>query len=233
VSDFYERYGREYADKNETEPFNALYERPAVLALLGDVAGQRILDAACGPGAHAQALQERGALVTGCDRSAPELAIARERLARGTRLDQLDLTHRLPYPDAAFDSVLCALALHYIEDWSAPLREFHRVLRPDGRLVVSMHHPIVDYRLSGTEDYFATELWQDTWTLAGRRVPISYYRRPFSTIAGAFLDAGFSIERIAEPPPAIEMQERFPDDFRRLSTGPGFLFLVLRRPPQV
>lgn len=228
MRDFYDRYAREYADKNEVSAYNALYERPAVLALLGDVAGKRVLDAACGPGAHAQALQERGALVTGCDRSAPELAIARERLRPGTRLDQVDLTQRLPYGDGEFDAVLCALALHYLEDWSAPLREFNRVLRPGGRLVVSTHHPIEDYRLSGSDNYFATELWHDRWMLGGRQVPISYYRRPLSATTDAFRRAGFSIQRIAEPPPAAAMRELFPEDFRRLSTHPGFLFFVLR-----
>ncbi len=230
MADFYERYAHEYADKNETEPFNAFYERPAVLALLGEVAGQCVLDAGCGPGAHARALQERGALVTGCDRSAAELAIARARLAPGTRLDQVNLARRLPYQDGEFDAILCSLTLHYLEDWSAPLREFRRVLRPAGRLVVSTHHPIQDYRHSGSANYFATELWEDTWTVGGHPVPISYYRRPLSAITGAFSDAGFSIERIVEPAPAPEMAELFPDDFGRLSTSPGFLFLVLRRP---
>lgn len=228
MADFYDRYAREYADKNEVSAYNALYERPAVLELLGDVRGQRVLDAACGPGAHAQALQERGAVVTGCDRSAPELAIARDRLRPGTRLDQVDLTKGLPYAGAEFDAVLCALALHYLEDWSVPLAEFHRVLRPGGRLVVSTHHPIVDLRLSGSDDYFATELWQDHWMVGGREVPISYYRRPFSAMTDAFTAADFVIERIAEPPPAPEIRERFPDDYRRLSSQPGFLFFVLR-----
>lgn len=228
MADFYDRYAREYAEKNDVSAYNALYERPAVLALLGEVAGQRVLDAACGPGAHAKALQQRGALVTGCDRSVPELAIARERLGPGTRLDQVDLTQRLPYADQEFDAVLCALALHYLEDWSVPLRQFHRVLRPAGRLVVSTHHPIDDFRLSGSENYFATELWDDHWTVGGRKVPISYYRRPLSGMTDAFLDAGFSIERIAEPPPAPEMRELFPDDYHRLTTHPGFLFFVLR-----
>lgn len=230
MADFYERYAREYADSNETGPFNALYERPAVLSLLGDVARLRVLDAGCGPGAHARALQERGAVVTGCDRSGPALAIARERLAEGTRLDQVDLRQRLPYADSTFHAVLCALALHYMEDWSGPLREFHRVLRAGGLLVVSTHHPIADYRHSNSQDYFATELWEDTWNVAGQPVPISFYRRPLSAITDAVGDAGFSIERIVEPPPAPEMEERFPDEFRYLSTTPGFLFLVLRRP---
>lgn len=228
--DFYDRYAREYAEKNDVGPFNALYERPAILELVCDVAGRRVLDAACGPGAHARLLQERGAVVTGCDRSSALLAVARELLGPAIRLDQVDLTQPLPYADREFDAVLCALALHYLKDWSGPLREFHRVLRPDGRLVVSTHHPIPDYRCSGSQDYFATELWEDTWMMAGRPVAISYYRRPLSAITDAFLDAGFAIERVVEPPPAPAMRERFPEDFRTLSTQPGFLFLVLRRP---
>lgn len=228
MADFYERYAREYAAKNDSAPFNVLYERPAVLALLGDVAGLRVLDAGCGPGAHAEALQRRGATVTGCDRSGPELAIARKRLAPETRLDQTDLTGALPYPAGEFDAVLCSLVLHYLKDWSGPLREFRRVLRPGGRLVVSTHHPIEDYRLSGSGDYFATELWDDHWTLGGRKVPICYYRRPLSAMTDAFRDAGFAIDRVAEPPPAAEMRERFPEDHHRLSTRPAFLFFVLR-----
>lgn len=99
-----------------------------------------------------------------------------------------------------------------MEGWSAPPREFHRVLRP------------------GTEDYFATELWQDTWTMGGRKVPISFYRRPLSAMLDPCLDAGFSIERVAEPPPAAELRTLSPEDHHRLSTHPAFLFLVLRRP---
>lgn len=228
MGDFYDRYAREYAHKNDTEPFNAFYERPAVLALLGEVAGLRVLDAGCGPGAHARALQERGAIVTGCDRSGAELALARERLAPGTRLDELDLSCPLPYADGEFDAVLCSLTLHYLQDWSGPLREMHRVLRGGGRLVASTHHPIQDYSLSGSDDYFATELWDDHWTLGGREVPISYYRRPLSAMTDAFGAAGFAIERIAEPPPADPLRQTFPEVHRRLSTQPAFLFFVLR-----
>jgi hypothetical protein len=49
---------------------NAYYERPAMLALAGDVAGRRILDAGCGSGPLLAALRDGGASVTGFDKSA-------------------------------------------------------------------------------------------------------------------------------------------------------------------
>jgi ubiquinone/menaquinone biosynthesis C-methylase UbiE len=46
----YDSFAEEYSAGNEVSLFNAYYERPATLALAGDVAGRRILDAGCGSG---------------------------------------------------------------------------------------------------------------------------------------------------------------------------------------
>jgi hypothetical protein len=46
----YERFADEYATHAVDSPWNSLYDRPAMLALAGDVAGLRVLDAGCGPG---------------------------------------------------------------------------------------------------------------------------------------------------------------------------------------
>ena len=43
------------------------------------------------------------------------------------------------------DIVLCALALHYIEDWTFTIKEFRRVLKDKGILVISIEHPFNDY----------------------------------------------------------------------------------------
>jgi ubiquinone/menaquinone biosynthesis C-methylase UbiE len=47
-------------------------------------------------------------------------------------------------PDACVDLALCALAIQYVDDWVAALREMRRVLRPGGALVLSRMHPTGD-----------------------------------------------------------------------------------------
>jgi SAM-dependent methyltransferase len=106
------------------------------------VAGRRILDAGCGSGPLFAALRDRGAIVSGFDSSAGMLKLARRRLGHDADLQQADLGRPLPFPDAAFDDVIASLVLHYLEDWTAPLAELRRVLRPGGRLIASVMHPI-------------------------------------------------------------------------------------------
>jgi ubiquinone/menaquinone biosynthesis C-methylase UbiE len=84
-------------------------------------------------------------------------AQARERLGAGVLLQQADLGEPLPFPDAAFEDVTASLVMHYLLDWAPTLREFRRVLQPDGRLIISTHHPFMDHALAGGADYFATQ----------------------------------------------------------------------------
>ncbi len=66
----YDSFAEAYSADNETNLVNGHYERPAMLNLVGEVRGRRILDAGCGSGPLAAALHARGAIVTGFDRSA-------------------------------------------------------------------------------------------------------------------------------------------------------------------
>src|SRR5215469_8680005 len=113
----YDSFAETYSAENESSLANAYYERPAVLALAGDVAGRRILDAGCGSGPLSAALRERGPVVTGIDASAGMLALARRRLGEDVALHVVDLSDRLPFADATFDDVVASLVLHYLEDW--------------------------------------------------------------------------------------------------------------------
>ena len=82
----YDVLAEAYTASNETSLFNAYYERPAILALAGDVTGRRILDAGCGSGPLFAALRDRGAIMTGFDSSTGMLEQARQRLGAGADL---------------------------------------------------------------------------------------------------------------------------------------------------
>jgi SAM-dependent methyltransferase len=228
----YDSFAEAYSAENENSFANAYYERPAMLALAGNVAGRRILDAGCGSGPLSAALRDRGAVVTGMDASARMLALAKRRLGDDVALHLVDLRDRLPFADGAFDDVVASLVLHYLEDWGPTLAEMRRVLRPGGRLIASVDHPFVAYTFQDPRpDYFATTSYTFTWTLNGQSAPMRFWRKPLHAMTAAFTTAGFRLAVISEPPPDPAARELFPDDFRRLSIKPGFLFFVVEVPP--
>jgi hypothetical protein len=59
--DAYDRMGPGFQQHAADSAYNAHYDRPAVLAALGPVAGRQVLDAACGPGLYLRELLARGA----------------------------------------------------------------------------------------------------------------------------------------------------------------------------
>lgn len=210
--------------------YNAHYDRPAVLALAGDVRGRRVLDAGCGPGLYAQELVARGAVVVGVDCSEAMLVLARERLGDAARLLPADLDEPLPFADGCFDLVVCALAIHHVRDRTATLQEFLRVLAPGGRTVLSTHHPTSDWLRKGGS-YFELRQEEDVWSLEGCSFTARFWREPLSALCAAVAAAGFLIERLVEPLPAASMRERWPEDWEKLQREPGFLVLRLVKPP--
>jgi SAM-dependent methyltransferase len=228
----YDGFAVAYAAQNETNLYNAYYERPATLALAGEVIGRRILDAGCGSGPLFAALRDKGAILTGIDSSAGMLDCARQRLGPDADLRVADLTQPLPFADASFDDVIASLVLHYFQDWGPTLAEMRRVLRTGGRLIVSVFHPTNDYlleRMAGRRpDYFSTYDWTDEWRFGDQTAQVRCWSRPLHSMTDAFTAAGFRIAAIAEPKPLPEARDLFPDDFEILATAPNFLFFVLQ-----
>jgi ubiquinone/menaquinone biosynthesis C-methylase UbiE len=202
-ADDYDSFAESYAKENETSLLNAYYERPAMIALAGDVDGHRVLDAGCGSGPLSAALVAKGAKVTGFDGSPAMVELARRRLGEDADLHVADLSRPLPFADAAFDDVVVSLVLHYLQDWTAPLAELRRVLKPGGRLMLSVNHPIM-YKLADPDaDYFASTQYSEEYTLGdGHRMVLTYWHRPLHAMTDAFTEAGFRISVISEPPAA-------------------------------
>ena len=166
----YDDFAEAYARQNETGLFNAYYEQPAMLRLAGDVRGRRILDVGCGSGPTIAKLREAGADVSGFDRSAGMIGFARERLGQHVDLRVADLADPLPYADAEFDDAIASLVLHYLEDWAGPLTELRRVLKPGGRLLVSVNHPVIFPVVYPDSDYFAITKYTEDYDFAGQSV---------------------------------------------------------------
>ena len=228
----YDSFAEAYSAENEASFMNGYYCRPAIVGLAGDVAGRRVLDAGCGSGPIAAALRDRGAIVSGFDSSAGMLELARRRLGPDADLCLADLAGPLPFPDGAFDDVIAALVLHYLEDWTAPLVELRRVLEAGGRLIVAVDHPFaieLMHRAQGGEPgYFEIRSWTEEWTYGDCSFPMTFWHRPLHTMCESFTAAGFRIAVISEPDTAPDTPlELFPPELRGRKKFLGFLFFVL------
>ncbi len=98
----------------------------------------RILDVGCGDGVITKRLRQQfaHASLTGIDADEVRLARARTQCP-GAAFESGDVT-ALPYPDEAFDVVLCHHVVEHVEDDQAVLRECRRVLRPGGLLLLGI-----------------------------------------------------------------------------------------------
>jgi ubiquinone/menaquinone biosynthesis C-methylase UbiE len=168
----------------------------------------RLLELACGPGAHALPWAERGADVTGIDFDFELLRIARDRCAAGGvatdrhRWAASDAT-RLPFRDACFDVINCNSLFEHVPDWRAVLREMSRVVRPGGVVIVytsNRHCP-----LQNEINHFPFYPWLPEaikgrilrWIMAHRRDLVNYTEFPaihwftYPGLKRAFREEGF------------------------------------------
>lgn len=105
--------------------------------------GEDVLDVACGTGIVARRIAPRvgsQGRVAGLDLDPDKIDVARLAAEReGLAIEwHTGPAEQLPFPDGNFDLVLCQFGLMFFADRHAALTEMHRVLRKDGRILVSV-----------------------------------------------------------------------------------------------
>lgn len=214
---------------------DAALEWPVLRAMLPDLRGKRMLDLGCGFGWHCRYAREHGAAsVLGIDLSERMLARAAAMTVdpaieyRRAAIEELEL------PAHSFDVVLSSLALHYVERFDLVCRRMHHALVAGGSFVLSVEHPIFTARAEQdwwrdaagaplhwpVDDYQNEGLRRTGWLAPD----VVKYHRTIATYLNDLLDAGFRIERLAEPsPPEWALAERpdLQDELRR----PMFLLI--------
>ncbi|SDS91352.1 Methyltransferase domain-containing protein [Nocardioides scoriae] len=220
----YDAFAQDFETHATDSAWNAHYDRPAVLELVGDVAGSRVLDVGCGPGLYAAELVARGAEVVGCDASPRMVELARSRVGAAADLRVWDVERPLTWlADDAVDVAVMALVLHHVTARVPLLRELRRVVRTGGRLVLSTPHPTSDWlHLGGGyfERGWVEETWADGW-------PVRYWRQPLQDWLAEVAEAGWRLDRLVEPRPAPSMSAAHPDVASELGRRPGFVALGL------
>jgi len=135
-----------YGDENNSYNFTK-YElasrKKIVLKLLesiSDINKIKVLDIGCGIGNYLEELLQRGYSVTGVDVSVNMLQISRDRLQKYLSYPPLSLSdvEKLPFNNNEFDIILCIGVLEYLKTDDKAIAEISRVLKPGGRLFVSL-----------------------------------------------------------------------------------------------
>jgi SAM-dependent methyltransferase len=203
---------------------------PATLAALGDVAGQRVLDAGCGEGRFGRMLAERGAQVTGVDYSPRMIELAQEEERNrplGIRYHVADMVDLAFLPAESFDLAVAYMCLMDVADHQTAIAQIARVLKPAGRFVFSLMHPCfvtpgehqgwelrvpnslrdADRLYWKVDNYFERTHWfWKIWPTATAATP--HFHRPLCDYAAALRESGLLIRDLVEPTPDPKLAEQ-------------------------
>jgi len=214
-------------------------EWPALQALLPLMQGLKVVDLGCGYGWFSRWAQEQGAeQVLGLDVSQKMLARAKEMTSSSAITYSIADLEQLDLPDAAYDLAYSSLAFHYIADLPGLFARIHKALKPGGRLVFSIEHPIfMAPRQPGWQvDEQGRKSWPlDSYQLEGPRVTdwlakgVIKQHRTLGTLLNMLIKAGLSLSHIEEwGPSAADLVAR-PELAEELER-PMMLLVAAQRP---
>ena len=190
----YERWAEQYPPHAHNALMEA--EEAAMKQLCPSLAGQIVLDLACGSGRYGLIANSQGASVTiGLDNSLPMLR------QNPMVLRALSTTEKIPLASQSIDVVLCGLALGHLKQLEGSMAEISRVLKPKGCALVSDFHPFIF--LNGQQRTFTTA--------DGHSYAVEHTVHLYADYHDAAQKAGLRIEAVLEPRFGRAKNVRFAD----------------------
>ncbi len=195
-----------------------------------------VLDVGTGEGQLARVAGGAGRVV-GVDPAWGQLDVAKRRggLPRYVRAKAADL----PFPAGSFDAVLACLVFEHIEAVDEAIAEVGRVLRPGGRFLFFLNHPLLQTPESGWIDdrILDEQYWRigpylvedKSLQEVDKDVFIPFVHRPLSRYVNAMAAAGLFVRRMDEPPPPPGFLARA-EEYQAASTIPRLLFMRAEKP---
>ena len=197
-----------------------------------------VLDIGCGEGQIARLAAYVGAsTVVGLDPTWAQLSVARRR--GGSPAYCRGIADTLPFPSRSFDAVVACLVFEHIEAVDEALADVGRVLKPGGRFLFFLNHPLLQTPGSGWIDdrILDEQYWRIGPYLVeesgleemDKDIFIPFVHRPLSRYVNAMSAAGLLIERMEEPAPPPGFLERAAE-YKDAATIPRLLFMrAIRR----
>ena len=207
-----------------------------ILPLAGEALSgyRRVLDVGTGEGQVARYLAERNATVVGVDPVQAQIDVAH---ARGAGPGYVRApAHSLPFSDESFDAALACLVFEHIDLLDEAINEIARVLRPGGRFLFMLNHPLLQTPDSGWIDDQFIDPPEQYWRVGPylqqaatieevqKGVFIRFIHRPLSHYVNALAKASLFIESMIEPAPPPGFINQAPQ-YRAAATIPRLLVL--------
>jgi len=188
------------------------------------------LEIGAGEGRICRVLQRLGYNMTALEPVAALLEAARAANSATTYIDASATD--LPWASESFDLVVLYNVLMDVDDLDASIKQATRVLKPEGRMIVGIVHPIFDVLMAWKSGetpppYFETHVLDTEVAAHGLQMRFRGWTRPLSAYVNALANAGLLVSRMEEPrpdpdhPATLRLTERH--------TVPTFLWLELRR----
>ncbi len=197
----------------------------------------RILDIGCGEGQITRLLAEQKSQALGIDITWAQISAASTR-SNGEEYVRSS-AGALPFPNQVFDAAIACLVFEHIVEMEDAIREVARVLRPRGRFVLMLNHPLLQTPGSGwVDDHMVdppSHYWrigdylieQETIEEVELGVHIPFIHRPLNAYVNALSDSGLTLERMLEPPPPLGFIERH-ESYAAAAFIPRLLVLICR-----